>query len=427
MFNFLFKGILRDKSRSLLPIAVIAIGVALTIFLSTYVKGMLGDMVDLAAKFTTGHVKITTRAYAENAEQLPNDLALLGVNDMEQELATTYPNMDWVKRIRFGGLIDVPDENGETKAQGPAAGQAYDLLSPNTKEPERLAIEKSLRQGRIPHQAGEALISENFAQKLEVNLGDEVTLFGSTMDGGMAFKNFNIVGTVSFGTTALDKGAIIIDIADAQQALAMEDASAELLGYFENGNYDHERAATITADFNAKYADDPDEFAPLMMTLKEQNDMASMIDMSENMRIILMGLFIFAMSIVLWNTGLIGGLRRYAEFGVRLAMGEEKGHIYRSLIYEAILIGVIGSIIGTVLGLIPSYFLQEYGLDISEFTKGAQQGQMMMPQVIRANISPDSFYIGFIPGVFSMVLGTALAGMGIYRRQTAQLFKELEV
>lgn len=427
MIKFLLKGILRDRSRSLLPIAIITLGVALTIFLSAYVGGMLGDVVNLAAKFNTGHVKIMTRAYTENAGQLPNDLALLDVGEMEQELRKTYPDMDWVQRIRFGGLVDVPDANGETRAQGPAAGQSYDFLSPNSKEAERLGLEKALQQGRAIQKAGEALISENFAQKLDVKLGEEVTLFGSTMDGAMTFKNFTVVGTVAFGSTALDNGAIIVDLADAQQALDMEDATAEMLGYFNHENYDHEKAATIASTFNAKYEADTDEFAPIMQTLKEQNDMGSMIDLSNSMQAILMGLFIFAMSIVLWNTGLIGGLRRYGEFGVRLAMGEEKGQIYRSLIMEAVLIGIIGSVLGTIVGLIPSYFLQEYGLDISEFTKGAQTGQMMMPSVIRANISPNAFYIGFIPGVFSMVLGTALAGIGIYRRQTAQLFKELEV
>ncbi|MFK7932614.1 MAG: ABC transporter permease, partial [Saprospiraceae bacterium] len=245
--------------------------------------------------------------------------------------------------------------------------------------------------------------------------------------GSMAFKNFTIVGTVLFGSTPLDRGAIVVDISDAQEALAMEDAAAELLGYFENENYDHQRAAAVTSDFNTKYAADTDEFAPVMQTLKDQNEMGSMIDISENMRLILLSLFIFAMSIVLWNTGLIGGLRRYGEFGVRLAMGEEKGHIYRSLLWEGLLIGIIGSVLGTIIGLIPSYLLQEYGLDISEFTKGTNSGSMMLPSVIRANIDPALFYIGFIPGVFSMLLGTALAGIGIYRRQTARLFKELEV
>ncbi len=43
-------------------------------------------------------------------------------------------------------------------------------------------------------------------------------------------------------------------------------------------------------------------------------------------------IFIGAMSIVLWNAGLLGGLRRYGEFGIRLAMGETKPKIYKSLI-----------------------------------------------------------------------------------------------
>ena len=51
---------------------------------------------------------------------------------------------------------------------------------------------------------------------------------------------------------------------------------------------------------------------------------------------------------------------------------------------------------------------------------------MMLPSVMRARITALSFYIGFIPGLLSTVLGTALSGIGIYRRQTAQLFKELE-
>jgi len=51
----------------------------------------------------------------------------------------------------------------------------------------------------------------------------------------------------------------------------------------------------------------------------------------------------------------------------------------------------------------------------------------MVPSVIYSKITPDLFYIGFIPGLLAMVLGSTLAGIGIFKRQTAQLFKELEV
>jgi putative ABC transport system permease protein len=131
-----------------------------------------------------------------------------------------------------------------------------------------------------------------------------------------------------------------------------------------------------------------------------------------------------AMSVVLWNAGLLGGLRRYREFGVRLALGEEKKHLYKTLIYEGILIGAIGSVTGTIIGIGISYYLQEVGIDISGSLKNSS---LMMPSVVRASITPTAFYIGFIPGLFSMVLGNALSGIGIYKRKTANLFKELEV
>jgi putative ABC transport system permease protein len=131
-----------------------------------------------------------------------------------------------------------------------------------------------------------------------------------------------------------------------------------------------------------------------------------------------------AMSIVLWNTGLLGGLRRYTEYGIRLALGEEKSQIYKTMIYEALLIGIIGSVVGTALGLSAAWYLQTYGLDFGDMMANST---MMMPQVFRAYISPRLFYIGFIPGTFAMVLGTALAGFAIYKRKTAKLFKELEV
>ena len=423
MIRFLLKGILGDKSRSLLPVIVVCIGVSLTVLLNCWLKGVMGESLVMNANFDTGHVKVMTRAYAQEAQQMPNDLAILGVDTLTEQLKKTYPDMDWVKRIRFGGMIDFPDEQGETRAQGPVVGWAVDLLSAGSREATRFNMEKSLVKGKLPSTAGEALITHDFAEKFKVNPGDQFTLFGSTMEGSMAFKNFVVSGTVRFGSNVLDRGAIIIDMADAQQALGMEDAAGEILGYFTTNQYDNAKATAIITAFNARYAQNTDEFAPVMLRLRDQGGMAEYIDYSTTMGSLMVFVFVLAMSVVLWNTGLLGGLRRYTEFGVRLALGEEKNHIYATLIYEGILIGTIGSVIGTGIGLSISYYLQEVGVDIGGSMKNST---LMMPSVVRAAITPTAFYIGFIPGIFSVVLGNALAGIGIYKRKTAQLFKELE-
>jgi putative ABC transport system permease protein len=125
----------------------------------------------------------------------------------------------------------------------------------------------------------------------------------------------------------------------------------------------------------------------------------------------------------LWNAGLIGGLRRYGEIGVRLAIGENKGQIYRSMIFESIIVGIAGSLIGTIIGLSLSYLLQEKGINLGNIMKNAT---IMLPSTFRAQVTPDAYWLGIIPGLFSTVIGTMLSGIGIYKRQTATLFKELE-
>jgi putative ABC transport system permease protein len=160
-----------------------------------------------------------------------------------------------------------------------------------------------------------------------------------------------------------------------------------------------------------------------MLTLKEQNDLGEYLDTVDAWIFILLVIFVGIMSIVLWNTGLMSGIRRYGEIGIRLAIGESKGHVYWTLMYEAVLVGMIGSVLGTTIGLGISYYFQEVGLDFSAIFKGAT---MVILSVIRAQITPGAFFIGFIPGLLATTVGAMMAGIGIFKRQTSQLFKELE-
>jgi putative ABC transport system permease protein len=423
MIKFLIKGVFRDRQRSLIPILIVTIGVFLTVLMHCWITGIIGDFVEFNANYVSGHVKVMSRAYADKEDQIPNDLALIGANAIISELDNESPGMEWVQRIRFGGLIDVPDEFGETKSQGPSIGLAIDLLGENSSEVQRMNIANSLAKGGMPQNPNEILISDEFANKLQVHPDDTVTLMGSTMYGSMVFHNFKIAGTIQFGIAVMDRGSIIIDINDAQIAFDMQDTAGEILGYFPDNLYHDESAELMKSKFNQKYSQNDDPFAPVMLKLRDDNDLSSMMDYVSQMVGFFMFIFVSAMSIVLWNTGLIGGLRRYSEVGVRLAIGEYKGHIYRSMIWESVFNGIIGSVIGTAIGLTLGYIIQEIGIDFSEFLKSST---MMMPTKYRTAVTPTAYYIGFIPGLFSTVLGTMLSGIGIYRRQTAQLFKELE-
>lgn len=424
MIKFIIKGILRDKSKSIIPIAVISVGVMVTVMMSGFLEGIFSDVINQNAKLDTGHVKIMTKPYAENKEQLPNDLALLEINELIDSLNLNYPDLIWTPRIKFGGIMDVPDASGNTKSQGPGMGLAMSIQSKESGELQRLQLKKSLNKGRLPERSGEIILSDDYATKLNISPGEKITFFGTTMEGSMVFQSFEMTGTVRFGSPLMDKGTFIIDISDAQNMLDMENGTGELLGYFKDNRYDDQKALIISENFNTKFNESKDEYAPMMLTLKDQNGLRESLDMGDAFSGIFIFIFILAMSLVLWNTGLIGGLRRYNEFGIRLALGESKNNVFKLLLIEASVIGTIGSIIGTILGVIFCYYLQEVGIDISEDTANST---IIMPSVMRAYVTPNLFFIGFIPGLFSMLFGTALAGRGIYKRETARLFKELEV
>jgi putative ABC transport system permease protein len=163
-----------------------------------------------------------------------------------------------------------------------------------------------------------------------------------------------------------------------------------------------------------------------MMALRDVNQMGTLVDYMSAASGLIVGVFLVISMIVLWNMGLMNGLRRYGEIGMRLAMGESKGQVYRSMIMESIVIGFIGTIIGTAMGLGLTYYMQEVGLDYSDAMESLGSTEIIMSNVFYAQVTPELYYIGFMPGVLATVLGTMLAGRAIYKREMAQLFKELE-
>lgn len=422
MIKFLLKGLLRDKSRSLLPIIVVTIGVTITVFLQAYLNGVFNDSIETSAKFSSGHVKVMTSAYKNNQSQLPNDYAITEVDKVLRNLKTDYPNLTWTERIQFGGLLDAPDTAGNTRSQGNVVGIGVNLLR-GTDEIDRLGLTSKLIAGKFPEKAGDILITNELCRKMNLQIGDVVTLMSVSMYGEMAMYNFTIAGMVHFGSAALDKGLIVADIEDVRMALNMENASGEILGFFTNSNYDNERAEALATTFNQKNSKKEDPFSLAMSAMSGVGGMDFLIAYAENAQFIIVFIFIIAMSIVLWNAGLVGGLRRYGEFGLRLAIGENKHEIFKTHVAEAFLIGLAGSLLGTGIGLFFSYLMQKYGVDTSGMM---QNSNMIMPTIFKSQINATTFYIGFFPGLVSTVIGASLAGIGIYNRQTASLFKELE-
>ena len=428
MIDFLFKGLIRDKSRSFFPVIIITLIVSIIIFFSGFLNGVYNSLFLNTAILNSGHVKVVTHAYNLEHQLLPNDLALLDINSKLNQLENTYEDYIWTPRITFAGLLDVPDENGETLLQSPVIGLGVDFFSEESKQLDIWDLKDKIIEGNFLNQNNQVLLSKKLSKRLEVFPGDVVTFIGATMYGGFTTYNLKVTGIFDLNLGPVDKDMMIVDFQGAQEILDMEqeNAASEILGYDKKLFFSDENTVRIRTDFNSNYSNSNDEYRPVMLALRDSNQMSTIVDFSDVIMSIILGLFLVVVTLVLWNMGIMSGLRRYGEIGMRLAIGETKGHVFKSMVIESVIIGFFGSIMGTTLGILLTSYLQRVGIDYSKAIDSLSSSNFAMPNVFYPQVTPDLFYIGFIPGILATVFGTMLAGRAIYKREMAQLFKELE-
>ena len=238
------------------------------------------------------------------------------------------------------------------------------------------------------------------------------------------------MGFVKFGVTAMDKKMVLIDLIDAQNTFYMEDTVTDWLGYFPPSfnfkNYVDVKNK-INFNLNVWTKSPPKDWAkddiPITLSILDQQNIGSMVKTFTLIKSFVVGIFTFLMILVLWNAGVLSGIHRYGEMGLRLAFGEPHWKLISTLGIEGLFIGILGSIVGCIIGGTFTWYLQDIGLNMGDaFSKSG----LMINDVVRARLSLEGFIQGIIPGIFSSVTGTLVASLAIFKRSEANLFRELE-
>ena len=160
-----------------------------------------------------------------------------------------------------------------------------------------------------------------------------------------------------------------------------------------------------------------------MLSVLEQRNLDNLVGVFEMVKKIFVGIIVLLMVLVLWNAGLLNGIHRYGELGLLLAMGQTQWKLMWMMCVEALSIGVLGSLAGSLIGGGVVYYLQEVGINMGDAF--AQTG-MMMNDVMRGRVTTESFLLGVVPGLIASVLGSLFASVALFQRSEANLFRELE-
>ncbi len=259
--------------------------------------------------------------------------------DVEALLAivTTDPDVQAAApRVYGGGLVST----GSATAAGLFLG-----VDPE-REPRISKLMRSVDRGRQPVAGtNEILIGSEMARTLGAEPGDEVVVVAPAIDGSLGNDLFIVAGIFRTGLVDLDRTFALLPIDVLQILMAMapsrvhEVAAAVRSPWRAVDALPRVQAAIDAAGFGAE--------AESWITLRPE--MVEYANLSEAMEWILL-MIVFVMAIFgVANTMLMATFERRNEFALLLALGTTPWSVVKSVLFEALALGVIALVAGVVL------------------------------------------------------------------------------
>jgi ABC-type lipoprotein release transport system permease subunit len=211
------------------------------------------------------------------------------------------------------------------------------------------------------------LIGQALAERLEVTIGDRVTLVGRATHEQMRRRTMTIVGIYDLGIGELEERMVYISLLEAQTLFDLRDQATEVGIYLERVGQEPpvvERLQTALPGYEVDAWDTLDPTTKEMMELEDQ--IMSMF-----------GLVILLIAGVgILNLMLMAVFERTREIGVLAAMGLKRWETMVLFLLEGVLIGLLGALAGSLLGVAISAYFGRVGLDFMALYGGVEMGEL---------------------------------------------------
>lgn len=364
-FKIAWRNLWRNRRRTGIQLAAIVGSVFLALFFNNFSNGMYINMVDDGVRSGSGHIGLYHEHYLDDrqvSDTVPAE-DLVAKLEQDADVLAVYP------RLQVPGLL-------RSSRDSRAAG-AIGLDFAREAEHNPLLNPSNVVKGGLPEGNDGLLIGEVLAKELKVKVGKKVVWMAQDADGEIASRLFRVSGIVRTNIKAIDAGTVI----------ASRDAMAELIG--REGRA-HEVAVML------KGHDRIDQALPRLQELatatgttrayhwqKAMPSIATIIEMGNSKQRLIVGVLFILVAIGTLNTMLMSVMERTREFGMIRAVGVSKGAIRQMILAEGVILGLIGTVIGTALTWLYNLQTSTTGLDLTALYKDMEMGGLTMDYVIR--------------------------------------------
>ena len=403
-----FRNIRRNRRRSLLSGAAIALAALAITFMFSWLSGILGDYRHNVVHYLTGHVRLRNAEYQANERLNPLHLSVAGSRELVARLEAEPLAAAVAPRIQFATAI-----YREEQTFG-ALGLGVDF----PREEKFMQTAGSLSEGRLPRMGQrEALLGAGLAREVGVGVGDRITLLGKNKYLGMAGMSFTVTGLARFPVAGFDRTFLLVPLDTAQAMLKMQDEATEVLLLARQEREAGElaaRAGRILAEAGRSEVEvRPWDRIGMLVSLMRS------IDVMYNF----IALFFFILgTTVIINTTMMVIFERLREIGTVAALGMKPGEIVRLFFLEAFYISVISAFLGVLLGSAITLLLSRTGVDLSRMLQGVD---FEVSAVIRPRLSIRSTVFVFLYSVAVSTLASFLPSRRAARVQPVEALRSI--
>ena len=351
--NFRYKiallNVLRNKRRSVITLLAIQVGVISLILFGGFVASMYDGMRENMIRSQLGHLQIYQEGFNQYGHIEPEKYLLSQQQIVRiTQLVKTVAGVELITpRLNFSGLLTNGSQSIAIVGNGINADKEALLSSAITiTQGEDLFAEDS--QG--------ALLGEGLFHALNANIGDYLTLLGSTTDGAVNAVDIQVIGAINSGVKDLDNRLVRINLSHAQD-LQFTQGISRLVVLLT----DTSKTTEVISKLNALFKKEN-----LPLEIKSWSELADYYHEVVNLFDGVFGfikvivLFIAALSIA--NTMMMAVMERTPEIGSIRALGATRREVMALFLTEACYLGIIGSALGLFFGI-----LFANGITLAEF------------------------------------------------------------
>jgi ABC-type lipoprotein release transport system permease subunit len=362
------RNLFRNRWRSGLTLAAVAVSVALMVWTIAFLEGWLNEMVRGMTSLESLQAQVQTVDYVRNprvyrtfeldAEQLRRLTAVPGVIAVTPrvELHGLIGTEQGSQVARMIGVDPQREAAATPIASAIAAGRWLAAQPPALAEPR------------------EAVLGAGLARQLQVGPGDELVVFVEAADGSLGNEVIVVVGTAVTGNSQIDRGALYVHLDDAQYIAALGDGIHQLAIQTADLATARATAESAARAIGAAYPlpDDTVAVAEGALAVRPWQDLSpsldQMIQLSRNSYWIMYLLVYLIAAVGVLNTQRMSAMERRREFGVMLAIGMRPRRMFRTLLVETGVLGIVGAGLGALLGGLLSWYHATRGFDLSMFS-----------------------------------------------------------